>query len=95
MSRAKMLSLAQYVLACSASILWLAALGFSQSITVAPRSNPPTAYTTVSCSGFSAGADVDIYFDTSDLARQLPTTPALSPGSPFKCLPRRCRENTR
>jgi len=35
---------------------------------VAPLSNPPTAYTLVSGSGFSAGADVDIYFDTADLA---------------------------
>src|SRR5215472_12401189 len=68
MSRAKILSLAKYVLACSASILWFAASGFSQSITVSPRSNPPTAYTLVSGSGFSAGAEVDIYFDTTDLA---------------------------
>ena len=69
MSRAKILSLAQYVLACSAGILWLAASSFSQSITVAPASNPPNTTTLVSGSGFSAGAQVDIYFDTSDLAR--------------------------
>src|SRR5215831_11832802 len=68
MSRAKILSLAQYVLACSAGILWLAASSFSQSITVAPASNPPNTTTLVSGSGFSAAADVDIYFDTTDLA---------------------------
>src|SRR5215470_4496649 len=68
MSRAKILSLAKYVLACSASILLLAASVFSQSITVAPASNPPHTTTLVSGSGFSAGAAVDIYFDTSDLA---------------------------
>src|SRR5215831_18063570 len=68
MSRAKILSLAKYVVACSASTLWLAAWGFSQSITVSPRSNPPNTTMLVSGSGFSIGADVDIYFDTSDLA---------------------------
>ena len=68
MSRAKILSLAKYVLACSASILMLAASGFSQSITVSPASNPPNTTIFVSGSGFSAGADVDIYFDTTDLA---------------------------
>ena len=68
MSRAKILSLAKYVLACSASILWLAASGFSQSITVSPASNPPNTTIFVSGGGFSAGADVDIYFDTTDLA---------------------------
>src|SRR5215467_8405625 len=68
MSRAKSLSLAKYVLARSVSMLMLAASGFSQSITVAPDSNPPNTTTLVSGSGFSAGADVDIYFDTSDLA---------------------------
>ena len=68
MSRPKILSLAKYVLACSASILMLAASGFSQSITVSPASNPPNTTTLVSGSGFSAGADVDIYFDTTDLA---------------------------
>ena len=68
MSRAKILSLAKYVLACSAGILWLAASGFSQSITVSPPSNPPNTTIFVSGSGFSAGADVDIYFDTADLA---------------------------
>src|SRR5215831_12694921 len=68
MSRAKILSLAKYVVACSASTLWLAAWGFSQSITVSPTSNPPNTTTLVSGSGFSAGADVDIYFDTTDLA---------------------------
>ena len=57
MSRAKILSLAKYVLACSASILWLAASGFSQSITVSPASNPPNTTIFVSGSGFSAGAD--------------------------------------
>ena len=68
MSRAKILSLAKYVLACSAGILWLAASGFSQSISVSPRSNPPNTTILVSGSGFPAGADVDIYFDTTDLA---------------------------
>jgi len=68
MSRAKILSLAKHVLACSAGILWLAASGFSQSITVSPASNPPNTTIFVSGSGFSAGADVDIYFDTTDLA---------------------------
>ena len=68
MSRTKILSLAKYVLACSAGILLLAASGFSQSITVSPPSNPPNTTTLVSGSGFSAGADVDIYFDTTDLA---------------------------
>src|SRR6516162_6062872 len=68
MSRAKILSLAKYVLACSAGILWLAASGFSQSITVSPASNPPNTTIFVSGSGFSAGAQVDIYFDTTDLA---------------------------
>src|SRR5215471_596007 len=68
MSRAKSLSLAKYVLACSVSMLMLAASGFSQSITVAPASNPPNTTTLVSGSGFSAGAQVDIYFDTTDLA---------------------------
>ena len=68
MSRAKILSLAKYVLACTAGILWLAASGFSQSITVSPLSNPPNTTIFVSGSGFSAGADVDIYFDTTDLA---------------------------
>src|SRR6516162_5454953 len=68
MSRAKILSLAKYVLACSAGILWLAGSGFSQSITVSPPSNPPNTTIFVSGSGFSAGADVDIYFDTTDLA---------------------------
>ena len=68
MSRAKILSLAKYVLACSAGILWLTASSFSQSITVSPASNPPNTTTLVSGSGFSAGADVDIYFDTTDLA---------------------------
>ena len=68
MSRAKILSLAKYVLACSAGILWLAGSGFSQSITVSPASNPPNTTIFVSGSGFSAGADVDIYFDTADLA---------------------------
>src|SRR5215469_7371897 len=62
------MSRAKYVLACSAGILWLAASGFSQSITVAPVSGPPKPTTLVSGSGFSAGADVDIYFDTTDLA---------------------------
>src|SRR6516225_12177993 len=59
---------AKYALACSAGILWLAASGFSQSITVSPASNPPNTTIFVSGSGFSAGADVDIYFDTADLA---------------------------
>ena len=59
---------AKYALACSASILWLAASGFGQSITLSPASNPPNTTTLVSGSGFSAAADVDIYFDTSDLA---------------------------
>jgi outer membrane protein assembly factor BamB len=68
MSRTKILSLAKYVLACCATILWLAASGFSQSITVSPLSNPPNTTIFVSGSGFSAGADVDIYFDTTDLA---------------------------
>jgi hypothetical protein len=68
MSSAKILSLAKYVLACSAGMLWLAASGFSQSITVSPASNPPNTTIFVSGSGFSAGADVDIYFDTTDLA---------------------------
>ena len=68
MSRAKILSLAKYVLACSAGMLWLTASGFSQSITVSPASNPPNTTIFVSGSGFSAGADVDIYFDTTDLA---------------------------
>src|SRR6516164_10377579 len=68
MSRAKILFRAKYVLACSASILMLAASGFSQSITVSPASNPPNTTTLVSGSGFSAGAEVDIYFDTADLA---------------------------
>jgi hypothetical protein len=69
MSGAKILSLAKYVLACSASTLWLAVSGFSQSITVSPPWSPPSLTTLVSGSGFSAGADVDIYFDSSDLAR--------------------------
>src|SRR6516164_9790484 len=68
MSRAKILFRAKYVLACSASILWLAAWGFSQSITLSPASNPPNTTTLVSGTGFSAGAEVDIYFDTADLA---------------------------
>src|SRR5215469_7500845 len=68
MSRAKILSLAKCVLACSVSILWLAASAFSQSITVSPPSNPPNTTILVSGSGFSAGADVDIYFDSADLA---------------------------
>ena len=68
MSRVRIVCLAKYVLACSASILWLAAWGFSQSITVAPRSASPTLTTLVSGTGFSAGAEVDIYFDTADLA---------------------------
>jgi outer membrane protein assembly factor BamB len=68
MSRAKILSLAKYVLAYSAGILWLTASSFSQSITVSPASNPPNTTIFVSGSGFSAGADVDIYFDTTDLA---------------------------
>src|SRR6516162_3628237 len=68
MSRAKILSLAKYVLACSAGILWLTASSFSQSITVSPASNPPNTTIFVSGSGFSAGADVDISFDTTDLA---------------------------
>jgi hypothetical protein len=68
MSRAKILSHAKYVLACSAGILMLAASSFSQSITVSPRSNPPNTTILLSGSGFSAGADVDIYFDTADLA---------------------------
>jgi len=42
--------------------------GFSQSITVSSASNPPNTTIFVSGSGFSAGADVDIYFDTTDLA---------------------------
>jgi len=61
-------SLAKYVLAFSTSILWLAASGFGQSITVAPASGPPSSTVLVSGSGFSAGADVDIYFDIIDLA---------------------------
>ena len=68
MSRAKILSLAKYVLACSVSMLWLAASGLSQSITVSPAWSPPNSTVLVSGSGFSAGADVDIYFDTTDLA---------------------------
>ena len=68
MSCAKILSVVKYVLACSAGILWLTASGFSQSITVSPLSNPPNTTIFVSGSGFSAGADVDIYFDTTDLA---------------------------
>src|SRR6516162_10209355 len=68
MSRAKILSLVKYVLACSAGMLWLTASSFSQSITVLPASNPPNTTIFVSGSGFSAGADVDIYFDTTDLA---------------------------
>jgi outer membrane protein assembly factor BamB len=35
---------------------------------VSPASGPPKSTTLVSGSGFSAGADVDIYFDTADLA---------------------------
>jgi outer membrane protein assembly factor BamB len=68
MSRAKIFSVAKYVLACSASILWLAASGSSQTISVSPNSNPPNSTTLVSGSGFSAGTEVDIYFDTADLA---------------------------
>ena len=67
-SHVRIVCLAKYVLACTASILWLAAWGFSQSITVAPRSASPTLTTLVSGTGFSAGAEVDIYFDTADLA---------------------------
>jgi len=68
MSRVRIVCFAKYVLACSASILLLAAWGFSQSITVAPAMSSPNTTTLVSGSGFSAAADVDIYFDTSDLA---------------------------
>ena len=57
MSRAKILSLAKYVLACSAGMLWLTASGFSQSIAVSSASNPPNTTILVSGSGFSAGAD--------------------------------------
>ena len=69
MSRAKIFSVAKYVLFCSASILLLAASGSSQTVGVSPASSPPNSTVLVSGSGFSAGADVDIYFDTSDLAR--------------------------
>src|SRR5215469_1278761 len=68
MSRPKIFSLAKYVLACLVTMLLLTASSFSQSITVAPASNPPNTTTLVSGSGFSAAADVDIYFDSSDLA---------------------------
>ena len=68
MSRAKIFSVAKYVLFCSASILLLAASGSSQTISVSPASSPPNSTVLVSGSGFSAGAEVDIYFDTTDLA---------------------------
>src|SRR6516225_1110906 len=67
MSRAKIFSVAKYVLFCSASILLLAASGSSQTISVSPASSPPNSTVLVSGSGFSAGAEVDIYFDTTDL----------------------------
>ena len=42
--------------------------GFSQTITVTPKSAPPTAHITVGGSGFPANSALDVYFDLTDLA---------------------------
>jgi eukaryotic-like serine/threonine-protein kinase len=48
-----------------AALLW-SGLCFSQiSVTVSPKSGPPTTKTSVSGSGFTSGAEINIYFDTT------------------------------
>jgi len=63
------LRLAKRALLCSFALLWLAAWGFSQpAIILSPGRGSPTSTTLVSGTGFSALAEVDIYFDTTNLA---------------------------
>ena len=53
----------------SIALLTFGSLCFSQpTVTVSPKSNPPTTNVHVSGSGFSAYAAIDIYFDTTDEA---------------------------
>ncbi len=59
-----MLAAAKSILAATIVVFLLTGLCFSQSsLTVSPRSGPPTTETEVSGSGFSPGAKIHIYFD--------------------------------
>ena len=72
MSGAQILSLSKPVGLWWLTVLSLAALGFGQrSLTVSPTVGPPTSSVLVSGTGFSAGVDVDIYFDATHLALAL------------------------
>ena len=46
--------------------LLLGAFSAGQTISVSPKSGPPTTKLNVSGSGFSPNSAVDIYFDTTD-----------------------------
>ena len=73
---------------------FLAASGFSQSITVSSASNPPNTTILVSGSGFPPGRTSTSTLTPLTWRWRLLTEPALFPRSPFGYLPQRCRENT-
>lgn len=50
------------------AILLLTGVGVSQTISLSPKSGPPTTKIRVSGTGFSPNTSVDIYFDTTDEA---------------------------
>jgi outer membrane protein assembly factor BamB len=64
--RRRPINLATCATTIAAQLFAFAALG--QTIALSPKGGPPTTTTTVSGSGFSPQAAIDIYFDTGDQA---------------------------
>src|SRR5690349_435370 len=64
-----LLRLGKQVVLCCFILVSLETAGFSQpAITLSSSVAPPTSNVLVSGTGFPSGGEVDIYFDTTDLA---------------------------
>ena len=50
------------------TIFCLLSVGFSQSVTLSNKSGPPTTSILVSGTGFAADAEIELYFDTTEIA---------------------------